>query len=481
MSINQAERFSNEQYLTMNQVSRALGTTLIDSIWKDILTYRNAFMSTLMLRTVERNRLRVVLTPKINDRMNQVDRRMGRVQVKINELALNPRHADNLKILLYRDVLGTVAKSFDIEFNEHVVNQLINDSVSVLSPQEMFLHDYYRGLELITNAKDRPFDEELLADVGRLFNVPPLSNYIYRTTEEKMGRQALINHVYNHVPVNQIGETITDFFGYMLTDPISTIVQSAVIIFYLDYIKPFELYSELIAIILAKTYLAQNELAYLAPFINFELLLDRYKEAREETLTEVKRSSDLTYFIDLLMNVLNDSLATIEERIAYVLTNELEDEQQFDDETHPEVVRKAPTDLFGYAKDAEREAVRPTPVFVPKPGAVVLPKGEKTSDKVSAEEANIGISELPKTLSENDILLLERHMRETDPSLSRAEAYFYARHCTLGKYYTINDFKEVTGCAYETARTSMEHLADSGYYRKEKFKNKFIYTPLKKE
>jgi len=74
------------------------------------------------------------------------------------------------------------------------------------------------------------------------------------------------------------------------------------------------------------------------------------------------------------------------------------------------------------------------------------------------------------------LLRLERHIRESDPSLSRAQAYFYARHCTMGKYYSINDFKEVTGCAYETARTSMEHLANSGYYRKEKFKtNLFIH------
>ena len=65
------------------------------------------------------------------------------------------------------------------------------------------------------------------------------------------------------------------------------------------------------------------------------------------------------------------------------------------------------------------------------------------------------------------------------PSLSRAEAYFYARHCTMGKYYTISQFKNEIGCAYETARTSMEHLAASGYYRKEKFKNKFIYTPIR--
>lgn len=481
MSSNQGERFSNEQYLTMNQVSRALGTTLIDDIWKEVLSYRALFTSTLTLRTVERHRLKVVLTPKISDRMNQLDRRMSRIQVKINELSLNPAHQENLKILLYRDILRTVAHSYDIDFNDQIVNQLIGDSISVLSAREMFLNDYFRGLELIASAKERPFNKQLLADIGRLFNVPPLNNYLYRTTEEKTGRQSLINHTFNYVPTNQIEEAINDFVGFIQNRNLTTIVESAAIVFYLDYIKPFEIHSELIAILMAKTYLAQQELYYLAPYINFELLLEKYKEARDEIFHEVKKSSDLTYFVDLLINVLNESLATIEEHIIYVTTHELEAEALVSDEDHPEAVHATPTDLFGYAKEAHRETARPESLYKPKPGATVLPKEEPYGMKVTAEEAGLGISELPPTLSENDILRLERHLRESDPSLSRAEAYFYARHCTLGKYYTINDFKEVTGCAYETARTSMEHLADSGYYRKEKFKNKFIYTPLKKE
>ena len=214
MSTNQGERFSNERYLTMNQVSRALGTTLIDDIWKEVLQYRNMFSVTIPLRTVERNRLRVVLTPKINDRLNQLDRRISRIQARIQEVYVDANHQKALKTLLTRDVLKTIAASYEINFHDGIVNQLINHNISVLNAWEMFLNDYYRGLELVAKSANLDFTEALLADVGRLFNVPPLSNYIYRTTEIKTGRQvSVINHVHPHVPVNQISDAIADFYA----------------------------------------------------------------------------------------------------------------------------------------------------------------------------------------------------------------------------------------------------------------------------
>ena len=67
-----------------------------------------------------------------------------------------------------------------------------------------------------------------------------------------------------------------------------------------------------------------------------------------------------------------------------------------------------------------------------------------------------------------------------NPNLSYGQAAFYARHCTLGSKYTIAMYKKEIGCAYETARTSMDNLVYLGYYRKELFKNKYIYIPVKK-
>ncbi len=482
MSINQGERFSNDEYLTRNQVAKALGTTLIDDIWKDVLTYRQAFMTTITLRTVERNRLNIVLTPKVNDRINQLDRRLYRIQVRLNELSLQPLYKEPIKFLLYRDVLKTVAAAYDITFNDNIVTQLLENSTSVLSPREMFLYDYYHGLNVVTRDDNVVFNEALLAQVGSLFNAPPLSTYIYRTTEDKSAKQiSVINNVVHHMPVNQIKDAVNDFYKFMGESRLPVIVNCALILFYLDYIKPFEVHSELIAVLLAKAYLAKSELSLLSPYINFELILAKYKDAVSDIFNETRKNYDLTYFISFLINILNESLSEVEEHLTYVATHELISEKEVYDTPEEPVKEEVPTDLFSYAKVAERESRAPAPVFTPKAGAVVLPREDNSAAHISSEEANLGVGELPKTLSENDILRLERHLRETDPSLSRAEAYYFARHCTLGKYYTINDFKEVTGCAYETARTSMDHLANSGYYRKEKFKNKFIYTPTKKE
>ena len=93
---------------------------------------------------------------------------------------------------------------------------------------------------------------------------------------------------------------------------------------------------------------------------------------------------------------------------------------------------------------------------------------------------NIAISNLPTGLSEEEASKLENHLLELNPYLTRGQAYFYARHCTIGMCYTISQYKKEVGCAYETARCSMDNLVTLGYYVKKQLKNKYIYTPVKK-
>ena len=87
---------------------------------------------------------------------------------------------------------------------------------------------------------------------------------------------------------------------------------------------------------------------------------------------------------------------------------------------------------------------------------------------------------MPTGLNEADATKLENHLLELNPNLTHGQAYFYARHCTIGMNYTISQYKKSLGCAYETARTSMDNLVYLGYYRKELLKNKYIYTPVLK-
>ena len=84
-------------------------------------------------------------------------------------------------------------------------------------------------------------------------------------------------------------------------------------------------------------------------------------------------------------------------------------------------------------------------------------------------------------LTKSEIKDYVRYLLETNPSLNKKQASFYASHCTNGRYYTIQQYKAFTKCVYETARTSMDKLAEEGYYKKLQFKNKFVYTPSGKE
>ncbi len=103
-------------------------------------------------------------------------------------------------------------------------------------------------------------------------------------------------------------------------------------------------------------------------------------------------------------------------------------------------------------------------------------KIEKVQAPLAHEEADI-ITDLSSLEGlENDAYA--RALVELYPNIKYTQALFYARHKTVGRYYTIGQFKDFLECAYETARTSMEFLTSVGLYRKEQLKNKFVYTPV---
>ena len=103
-----------------------------------------------------------------------------------------------------------------------------------------------------------------------------------------------------------------------------------------------------------------------------------------------------------------------------------------------------------------------------------------TSNPVVYTE-NIAVRRLSSGLTEEEATELEMHLLELHPDLKRNQAYFYARHCTIGMSYTISQFQRANKCAYETARTSMDNLVYLGFYKKELYKNKYVYIPVKRQ
>jgi len=72
-----------------------------------------------------------------------------------------------------------------------------------------------------------------------------------------------------------------------------------------------------------------------------------------------------------------------------------------------------------------------------------------------------------------------KYLKNNDPNLSKKQIIFISTNYDFEKFYTINDFQNITKCTYETGRYSLEKLVEWNYFKKEKKGKKFVYSPLK--
>lgn len=501
---NLAERFSNEQYLTYYQIAKELNTTLITGIWDQVIEYRDKFTLPLTLRSVDKSRYFVVLTPKITEKITNIERKLTKLLINYAQFVQNEDYRAEFKVVQTKNILSNIASVYGIHTDENFYQRLVTNNLSSVSPSEMILKDYFRAIEFLIEKKESPLDINFISALADIFKAKEAPNYIFRTQEvNDQAQKALVNRIFVNAPVNRIEEMVEDLLDFIQVSSTPLFVKFVAIFFYFSFIKPFTYHSEEIALLFAKAYLQRSDLEPLAPIINLEVLHDEYKEQLGDVMLEVKKSNDLTYLINFIADVFIKQIGQFEELMSDIkrrmiiaerfqadtpIVNEQPAQKVENDELYEQ------QDLFTEIQEAVKVSEQPK----------VEVKVDETTEEVKTRDVNptyiepttlvkkqdegvkletwmdIALPKVPVGLSEEDAQKIETHLREMDPSLSRLEAYFYARHCTLGKYYTISQFKETCNCAYETARTSMDHLANSGYYRKEKFKNKFLYTPVKR-
>lgn len=522
---NLGERFSNDQYLTYYQITVKLGTSLIDDIWKKVQEYRGKFTLPLTIRSVDKNRFIVVLTPKITEKINNIERKLTKLLMNYSTFTQNNDNKLNLEIIQTKNIVSNIASIYNVDVNESFYQRLVTNNISSLTPNEMILSDYHRAIKYLLTNVYAPLDRNFVIGLADIFSALEGDKYVYRTEEVKdQSQKALINKLFVAAPVNRIEEMVEDLLDFIQSSSASLFVKFCAVLFYFSYIKPFSYHSEEIALLFAKAYLQRSDLEPLAPMLNLEVIHDEYKDKYEEVMLEVKKTNDLTYLVNFIADLFIKQITQFEELMIDVNRKMLSQERYQAEEKVVQPVKVAPlinqtplatkveekvepkffeqTTLLGDDDDEDEKPVFEdktppskevpitatilSPVQAPKqdvnPSYEVQPTIVKKQDEGVKLETwmDIALPKVPVGLSEEDAQRIETHLREMDPSLSRSEAYFYARHCTVGKYYTISQFKEIVDCAYETARTSMDHLANSGYYRKEKFKNKFLYTPIKR-
>ena len=214
-------------------------------------------------------------------------------------------------------------------------------------------------------------------------------------------------------------------FEFIQNSDASLFVKAASTLYYIYYIHPFEFYSEEISILLFKKVFSYFGIDELATYINFEKILN-IKEKLEFSLSTSQKNLDLTYFIEFLLNNLTPILdETLDNLVASKSKEIINEFYQVEKEEKVVESKKEPVieDVFKNIEPYEEEVIK-----------------SDSTQNLPQYNSEIAIKNIPSGLKEEDAKRLEQHLLEMNPSLSRSQAFFYARHCTLGMSYTISQF-----------------------------------------
>ena len=429
-----AIRFTDDHYATKQDVAKTLGTAVVDALWGTILDYRATFARILPLQAMDKQPLQIVLTPSILEKVMAFDRKMSKVVSLLNYHQVQTELPSVFHSLLV-PILTAIGKQYGASTAERNVMYILEEKDVERKAELASVNQYYRGLKLIAKRRQTKLDEDLMGDLLMLLNNTQELTMFYREKELTNRPKSLVARVYEAAPYQLIEPMMQTLLTTIKTLTLSPIVVATIALYYLDYIKPFEAFNDEMSFLLFKNILIHSDYESAACYLNLEQLMEN--EAYEKRLLEVQRTRDITYLLDFLLQPMMSSIDQLLDRLLSMQKQAIVQEQN-----------------------------QSTSTLSSFPSPAPLPKETKP---FSSSEFTVGEVEANR---------LQQHLLETHPSMKKGEAIFYARHHTVGKYYTLSQYKQQLECAYETARTSMEHLVKLGYYRKEKYKNKFVYTPV---
>ena len=490
-----AMRFTEDKYATKNEVARELKISSVDTFWANILSYRSNFYHYLTVRTIEKKMLLFCGCPAINSLVNNLEMKLIRVNREYGMLNPSSRGYRYLNQNFNRKILNVLNEVEQLGVDEGFIDSVLRNEVVSAIPNNMLLVNYLNALNYIKTAYVNAIDEDFLANVySKLLGTDELVEFYRSNDDRNPENRVLIDRIYTSAPYNLIEQMMNNLFTFIASSTLSTSLKAIVVYFYINYVKPFAKYSEEIAILMAKAILAHEAFGETVVDLPIEQLMALPAEEIARIYVEVQKTADVTYFVNYAAKHFSRYFDEFLDEIAKSKVNEMRqdfykvDEKAEEVEVPEEEVEKVETiDLFASSQNDEEEKETPAaeevkPQVVPNEEAVQqIEQPKKKTIKVTYVQEELAVAYIPVALDEKQAVLLEQDLLERDPELKKGEAKFYARHCTKGKKYTIAQYKKSLRCAYETARTSMDHLAELLYYRKEKIKNKYVYIPVEKE
>ena len=515
MARDNAIEFTENRYASRKEMSNEIGIVVPNEMWNKVLNYRANFMNKLPLMDVSDRPINLCLYTTLASKCNQVEAKLIRLLNNASKLDALNGSKQHFRVEMLTKVLENIAENNSVSLETARIKKLIISENPYDEDEERLLN-YLYALNYVEDHYVNNIDVDFLASLySKVSGVEELT-YFYRDKEiNDIDSLALVNRVYRTAPSDKIEKMMEGLFAFIQTSEISALNKAIITFYYVTYVRPFKDYNDEIACLLAKSVFAHFSLGEVGALLPIEKVLLERDEVIRKMYQEVQTSTDITYFVSPMVNKLDKDLDEGLEIARNHSLNEVKQDFYQPDPVveQPKVEEKPVAEpqkpvaeekkesinddnllglLFEEDKTEEpvKEEVQPEPAPAPAPAPkkeekpIVVEKKEEPQveeiEEIRELPQGLAVGALPPELDEKDAKRLEVNLLELDVRLKKGEAKFYARHCTLGRYYTIEQYKKLNRCVYETARTSMEHLVELGYYKKAKAGKKFVYTPIKR-
>ncbi len=422
------KRFSEDCYATKDEVKAVFNLDNITNIWDDIIAYRNYFVYETPMRDNEGNHYQMCLNRSILSTCYKIEKLWIRDLTTFNSLSLAKRDAYilNKKIHVLRAVSKTVTNT---NITNSTLQKIALHQIETIPTNLVEVDLYSRCLDSLSSIK-LGAPEDIIIVNNSLQGVSAESRPVFRSEDDNTGLSHLV-----FPKAAESYDRLAELIEFLNDEEIPVVARCLGTIYFFEAVQPFEYLNQETASLVCKAFLYKCGLSPISNGIDIESIAFSHSEGYYAKLREIQNSLDLTYVITSSLPYLFHD----EQEMANLLEETRNNDDIKEETISPSVSQETPS--------------------IDQEGSLALPSFRKEDDVITVDER-------------------ARKLREIYPYLKEKEAHFYAGHCQVGLYYTIEQFKKAEKTVYETARTSMDDLANRGFYRKEKNGKKFTYTPI---
>ncbi len=498
-----ASRYTDENYVTRQGFFAALGSSLVSDLWNGVEQYRLVHSEPLGLKTITGLPFRLTKTAALKRRYEEFLSKLLELKKAYDAFPSDGEDKETAFRQASYECLKRAAELEKVRISEPSLKAMAN----------LIYRDAQPGHEAVLAYRDF-----MRGQLGAQFG--DTDTYLGQVYAAMCGVEELVAFYRLDDPHTPYGSTsyagfapheeierLMEEFSFFVEDPDDDPLGKALLsLYFIVYVDPFVAHNSLMASLFAKKLLQDSVVGDVALLLPLEAVLIPTSRQREAFL-EAQKKGDFTYvylyaievMTPLVENLLN--LFVSIRRDAYKKEYASIPKEQEPASVPPTMVETPSTSTLHQVEEVKEKPIapaleeieeeEPAPVLEEEIDDIYVEEDvpEEVSDKKKAFEAVPELETLPATsysvfapkasLSDKEVKMAARYLMETHPQLNRQQSLFFASHSTIGRYYTVQDYKKAMRVAYETARTSMDRLAACRLYKKYRIKNKYVYTPSK--